>query len=102
MKANIKAAKTYFGPPKTMNYTLSGIVRDKSSGEALPFSTVFIKGTTIGTQTNVDGFFTLLKVPTDTSTLGVSYIGYATTEVFLTPAMPKQNLVVLVLSLIHI
>ena len=94
--ANVKPTKSYFGPPKTLNFTLSGIVRDKSSGEALPFCTVFIKGTTVGAQSNVDGFFTLLKVPTDTSTLVVSYIGYSTTEVFLTPIMPKHNLNVLV------
>ncbi len=93
--SNSTPTKIYFGPPKTFNYTLSGIVRDKSSGEALPFSTVFIKGTSIGSQSNVDGFFTLLKVPTDTSTLVISYIGYQNTEVFLTPAMPKQNLNVL-------
>jgi ferric enterobactin receptor len=84
--------KTYFGPPETLNYTLTGIVHDKASGEALPFAGVQVKGTTIGVSTNADGYFTLLKVPSDTSTLIVQYLGYEKTPVFLTPQSPKKNL----------
>ena len=84
--------KTYFGPPQTFNFTLSGIVRDKQTGEALPFATVQIKGTTNAINTNMDGYFTLLKVPTDTTTLIVQYVGYRKTEVYLTPQTQKKNL----------
>jgi hypothetical protein len=90
--SDIKPVKTYFGPPETHNYTLTGIVRDKATGEALPFSNIQIKGTTQGASSNADGYFTLLKVPTDTSTLVVQYVGYLTTEIFLTPQAPKKNL----------
>lgn len=86
--------KTYFGPPQTYNYTLSGIIRDKQTGEALPFATIQIKGTTTAVNTNMDGYFTLLKVPSDTTTLMVQYVGYKTTNVFLTPQTPKKNLVI--------
>ena len=89
-----KAQKVYFGPPQSFNFTLSGIVRDKSTGEALPFATILIKGSTFGTSTNADGYFTLLKVPSDTSTLIVRYIGYDDCDVFLTPQSPKKNLIV--------
>ena len=84
--------KSYFGPSSASNFTLSGIIRDRSTGEALPFAAVQVRGTTIGTSTNTDGYFTLLKVPTDTSTLLVQYVGYQKTPVFLSPRVPKKNL----------
>ncbi len=87
-----KPVKTFFGPPTDFNFTMSGKISDRISGEALPFSSVHVKGTIIGTTSNNDGLFTLVKVPTDTSTLVVQYVGYTTTEVFLTPASPKSEL----------
>lgn len=90
----IKAQKKYFGPPTAFNNTLSGIVRDKSTGEALPFASIQVKGTINGTSSNADGFFTLLKVPADTSTLVVRYMGFENTEVFLTPQNPQKNFVI--------
>jgi hypothetical protein len=91
-KLTAKPQKTYFGPPVTFNYTLTGIVHDISTGEALPFASVMVQGTTIGTTTNADGYFTLLKVPSDTCTLIVQYVGYERTMVFITPQTPKKNL----------
>ncbi|MEI6765909.1 MAG: TonB-dependent receptor [Bacteroidota bacterium] len=90
----IKAVRMYFGPPRTYNFTLSGTVRDKQTGEALPFATVLVKGTQSGTTTNMDGWFTLQKVPTDTTTLIVQYVGYSKTEVFLSPQLPKTNFLI--------
>jgi len=89
-----QAKKTYFGPPSTRNYTLTGIIRDKTTGEALPYAAIIIKGNKSGTTTNAEGFFSLLKVPTDTSVLIVQYVGYNTTEIYLNPQMPKKNLVI--------
>jgi hypothetical protein len=88
----IRLQKTYFGPPADFNFTLTGIIRDKGTGEALPFATIRIQGTTNGSSSNADGYFTLLKVPTDTSTLIVQYLGYETQPVFLTPLSPKKNM----------
>lgn len=88
------SAKTYFGPPKSFNYTLSGIVKDKSTGETLPFANMIIKGTTTGAATNIDGYFTLAKVPTDTAVLMVSYTGYGTSTIYLSPLLPKTNFIV--------
>jgi ferric enterobactin receptor len=84
--------KSYFGPPSARNFTLTGIVRDQSTGETLPFAAIQVKGTTLGTTTNADGYFTLLKVPDDTSTLVVQYVGYQKTPVFLSPMVPRKNL----------
>jgi ferric enterobactin receptor len=86
--------KTYDGPPKSFNFTLSGMIKDRKTGEALPFSTVQILGTTYGASANIDGYFTLLKVPTDTSTLVVQYMGYSKRKVFLDPSSPKRNLII--------
>jgi ferric enterobactin receptor len=87
-----KTVKTYFGPPESYNYTLTGIVHDQATGEPLPFANIQIQGTILGVSSNADGFFTLIKVPTDTSTLVVQYLGYVTARVFLTPSSPKKNL----------
>ena len=84
--------KSYFGPPSARNFTLTGIIRDQSTGETLPFAAIRVQGTTLGTTTNADGYFTLLKVPDDTSTLVVQYVGYQKTPVYLSPMVPRKNL----------
>jgi ferric enterobactin receptor len=89
-----KRKKAYDGLVQKRDFTMTGIVRDKETGEALPFSNVGVRGTTLGTYTNADGFFTLLKVPSDTSTLLVSYLGYKTGLVFLAPSVPITNLLI--------
>ncbi len=91
-ESEIKPSKTFFGPPVNFNFTLTGKVTDKITGEALPFSYIQVKGTVIGATTNNDGFFTLVKVPTDTSTLVIQYLGYTTTEVFLSPSSSESDL----------
>lgn len=58
-------------------FTVTGKVVEKGSGETLPYATVGITNTTVGTHTNLDGFFTLFDVPTDTAIFHISYVGYA-------------------------
>jgi hypothetical protein len=82
---------TYFGPPSAHKYTLTGIVHDQLTGEVLPFASIQVEGTTIGTATNTDGLFTLINVPSDTCTLRIQYVGYGTSRIFLTPGSPKKN-----------
>jgi ferric enterobactin receptor len=88
----VTSHKTYFGSPSSFNFNLSGIVHDESNREALPFATVMVRGTSIGTTTNADGFFTLIKIPNDTSVIIVQYVGYDRTEIYLDPHTPKKNL----------
>jgi ferric enterobactin receptor len=76
------------------NLLVSGIVRDIDSGEALPSANVFIKGSYIGTTTNVDGFFTLLNLPSDTTTLEISYVGYSMQVIKLNNAIIGKRLVI--------
>jgi ferric enterobactin receptor len=76
------------------NLLVSGIVKDIDSGEALPSANVFIKGSYIGTTTNVDGFFTLLNLPSDTTTLEISYVGYSMQVIKLNNAIIGKRLVI--------
>ncbi|TAE34814.1 MAG: carboxypeptidase-like regulatory domain-containing protein [Cytophagales bacterium] len=70
-------ANTHFaGQPNRRNFNLTGRVTDRATGETLPFATLQIPNTKISAQTNVDGRFTLLSVPSDTVTIMVSYVGY--------------------------
>ncbi len=84
----------YNGTPANYNFTLSGILKDRNSGEGLPFAAIYVKGTANGVTSNADGYFTILKVPADTSTLAISYIGYDKTEFYLSPQLSKTNLVI--------
>ncbi|MEO0331056.1 MAG: TonB-dependent receptor, partial [Bacteroidota bacterium] len=78
--------------PTKFDLTISGSVRDRQSGESLPFATIRLKNEAHGTTSNADGRFTLFQVPTDTSTILVSYIGYLPEEITLYPQMDLNNL----------
>lgn len=59
--------------------TVTGTVKE-ASGEPLIGANVYLKGTTTGTTTDIDGSFSI-DVPSETSILVVSYIGYTDQEV---------------------
>ncbi len=63
---------------------LRGNVFDKNSGEAMIFSTVLLQGTSIGTTTDIDGFFSIGNIPAGTYNMVVSSIGYDSTAVQVT------------------
>lgn len=56
-------------------YTISGYVREKSSGEDLIGANVYVKGSSIGTTSNQYGFYTL-SLQKGTYTIIYSFIGY--------------------------
>jgi hypothetical protein len=89
----VKTNSRHKGNPEKFKFTVSGIVKDKNTGESLPFSSIYIKGTSIGTSSNVDGYFTIFKVPTDTSVLEVSYVGYQKTKYYMSPQDDVSQLV---------
>jgi TonB-linked SusC/RagA family outer membrane protein len=60
------------------NLTIKGKVTDATTGETLIGVSVSVKGTSTGTQTDVNGAFSI-NAPSD-ATLAFSYIGYATQE----------------------
>jgi TonB-linked SusC/RagA family outer membrane protein len=62
--------------------TVKGIVKEKSTGIALPGVSVVVKGTVRGSQTDFDGNFTIEKVKTG-DTLVFRYLGYADKEIII-------------------
>ncbi len=62
--------------------SVSGVVKD-ATGEAVIGASVMFKGTTIGTVTNLDGFYKL-DVPSGAKTLVISYVGMKAKELPIT------------------
>jgi len=62
---------------------ISGAVTSGEDGSSIPGASIVVKGTTLGTVTDMDGKFTL-KVPTNAKALLVTFVGMVSTEVPLT------------------
>ena len=62
-------------PTMGQRHTISGYLKDASSGETLIFANVGVKGTTTGTASNEYGFFSL-TLEEGTHELVFSYVGY--------------------------
>jgi hypothetical protein len=60
--------------------TVSGKVTSSEDGSGLPGVNVVLKGTTIGTVTDVEGRF-VLQVPSSGGVLSFTFVGYVTQEV---------------------
>lgn len=78
-------AKMVFAAPAQSNldansFTIKGTVVGSDDGLGLPSVTVFKKGTTIGTQTDIEGTFTLDNVSPN-SVLVFRFLGYVTQEI---------------------
>ncbi|MBS1779726.1 MAG: TonB-dependent receptor [Bacteroidetes bacterium] len=67
--------------PATTTGVIKGFVYDKESGEPEVFTNVFLLGTKIGAQTDVNGYFTITQVPPGHYTLFTSLIGYDTAKI---------------------
>ena len=68
---------------------IQGLVKDET-GETIIGAAIKVKGTTIGTTTDMDGLYNL-SVPSENSVLIVSYIGYVTQEV---KVGGRQNIII--------
>ncbi len=62
------------------NITVSGTVTSSDDGAGIPGVNVLVKGTTVGTVTDIDGAYSL-QVPDQNAVLVFSFIGYTSTEV---------------------
>jgi hypothetical protein len=61
--------------------TIKGFVFDKSNGEPVIFTNVYLYKTTYGSSTDVNGYFIITKVPQGEYTLLVTYLGYDTLKI---------------------
>jgi TonB-linked SusC/RagA family outer membrane protein len=64
---------------KNVDRTITGTVKD-DTGVGLPGVNIAIKGTTVGTSTDIDGKFSL-SIPDDNATLVFSFVGYIAQEI---------------------
>src|SRR3569832_252680 len=67
-------------PAMAQNVAVTGKVTDSKDGSPIPGVSVLVKGTSIGTVTDVNGNFKL-SAPSSAKTLVISYIGYDRKEV---------------------
>ncbi len=61
--------------------TVRGFVYDGETGEPVIYTNVYMKGTSIGTSTDVNGAFTITKIPVGDYTLTVTSMGYKPLEI---------------------
>ena len=64
---------------------ISGLVTSSEEGGSIPGAAIIVKGTTLGTVTDMDGKFTL-KVPVSAKALTISFVGMVSSEVAITAA----------------
>ncbi len=57
---------------------VKGFVYEKSSGEPMMFCNVYLKGTTYGASTDINGFFNITRIPDGDYTILVTNLGYDT------------------------
>ncbi len=55
---------------------IRGNIYDKDTGEPIPFCNIVVKGTTLGTNTDLEGFYNITDVPEGAQELVATYIGY--------------------------
>jgi ferric enterobactin receptor len=82
---NREQVRLVYEEPKKFNIAVSGKVTDVNSGEPMANVSVLVNGRKGGTTTNVDGYFTLFDVPSDTAILEFSTVGYTVSKHFLSP-----------------
>ena len=58
--------------------TIRGFVYETETGEPVIFTNVYLNKTSIGAATDVNGFFTITKIPPGNYTLVISYMGFDT------------------------
>lgn len=68
--------------------TIRGFVYDEKTGEPVIFTNVVLKGTSYGVPTDVNGYYSITKIPPGSYVLTVSNITYASYEL---PVEVKKN-----------
>lgn len=85
------------GPIQGQDWIVQGIVTDSITGESLPYVSILVKGTTTGSTTDDAGYFSF-SVPSSSATLEISYMGYQTKDIKLSPQRMRNLKIQLVQS----
>lgn len=81
----------FIGQAFSQNANIRGFVYEKATGEPLIFTNVYLKGTNLGVQSDVNGFYSISKIPAGTYTLLVTAVGYDSLQI---PITLKENEIV--------
>lgn len=79
-------------PASAATRTLTGLLTD-AKGQGLPGVTVMLKGSALGTNSDVNGHYVLTGVPAQGARLVFSYVGYLTQEVAVLAGSGPLNVV---------
>ncbi len=63
---------------RAQDNNVKGFVYEKSTGEPMMFCNVYLKGTTYGASTDINGFFNITKIPDGDYVIYVTNLGYDT------------------------
>ena len=69
------------------NSRVTGVVVSQEDGQPVVGASILVKGTTVGSITDLDGNFVLSNVPGSAKSLVVSFIGMKTAEVAIKPTL---------------
>ena len=69
---------------------VTGVVTSEEDGLPVVGASIMVKGTTIGTVTDLDGKFTLPNVPSSAETLVISFVGMKQQEVSVKPHVIEE------------
>lgn len=61
--------------------SISGFVVDATSGEPIPYASVYVKATSTGTTTNEKGYYTISNLAAGSTSLIFSLVGYLSQEI---------------------
>jgi len=76
-----------FGLANAQISRVTGTVISEEDGLPVVGASILVKGTSVGTVTDLDGKFTLENIPSSAKTLMISYIGMKTVEVEIKPTV---------------
>jgi len=69
---------------------LRGVVHDKETGEAMLYTGVYLQGTKLGANTDVNGFYIITKIPPGDYTLICASVGYDTFKISISVGANKK------------
>lgn len=75
---------------KPIKYKVFGIVKERFTGESLPYATISMIDKNNGTSTNTDGYFSITSESSDSITLEVRYLGFQPYQVKVAPLVQNE------------
>ena len=83
----ISCLVVWVGMVNAQTLKVTGIVTSSEDGLPVVGASVLVKGTTVGTVTDIDGNFNIPNVPENAKTLIVSFIGMKSEEIAVAPTL---------------